>query len=107
MSFTAMTIDASILIVISLAMLVILSEDGWFQPILPRAFGIAVGIAAFSQAMWLLGVWVPGASGFPLPRIWFDATIAGVVLVRAYQVARSGMLLRRREKSDRQFVRMR
>ena len=107
MSFTAMTIDAGLLLIISLAMLIILSEDEWFQPMLPRLFGIAIGVAAFSQAMWLLGVWIPGASGFPLPRIGFDATVAGTAVVRAYQVARIGTLLRRRERVERELVRMR
>lgn len=87
---TTMQIDAALLIFVALAVLVLLAEDRWFTHWPMRPVGVGFGIASFSQAMWLLGVWVPGTSGFPWPRIMFDALLLLLVLIRVSHVL-SGM----------------
>lgn len=89
MSETSMHIDASLLIIFSLCVVVILSEDPYYQSLIPRSIGAFIGAFAFMQAMWLLGMWVPGASGFPLPRIGFDGMLAAMASYRAYGVLKA------------------
>lgn len=90
-----MHIDAILLITTTLAILVILAEDSWFQGIVPRTVGVGAGMFAFGQAMWLLGVWVPGASGFPVPRIGYDGAICALAVTRAIVVVKQSVMLRR------------
>lgn len=98
MTFTAMTIDAILLIIVALAIFVIIVEDDYYDAFLPRILASAAGICAFGQAMWLLGVWVPGASGFPTPRIGFDAMIALLAVLRACRIARLSSAVRKQIK---------
>ena len=101
MSETSMHIDAILLVTFSLAVVYLLSEDAYYQALIPRALGALMGAFSFVQAMWLLGFWIPGASGFPLPRIGFDATIAVLAIFRAANVFRHNAMVRRQEKLNR------
>ena len=96
MSETSMYIDAILLIIFSLCIVVVLSEDPHYQALIPRAIASFIGAFAFMQAMWLLGMWIPGASGFPLPRIGFDGMLAAMASYRAYGVLKLAAADRRR-----------
>lgn len=89
MTYPAMILDASLLVIVSLAMLFMVAENEFFRPLLPRLFGLGAAWFSFSQAMWLMGVWTPGASGFPLPRIGFDAMVALLTLLLVVSTVRS------------------
>lgn len=81
-----MIIDAFFMVLISLSLFILLAEDCWFARWPMRPIGVAFGLSAFSQAMWLLGIWVPSSSGFPLPRIVFDCLLFAIVAVRVFAV---------------------
>lgn len=81
-----MFLDAIFLVMISISVFVLLAEDCWFRHWPMRPIGVAFGISSFAQSMWLLGVWTPSSSGFPLPRIVFDVLLFAIVAVRVFAV---------------------
>ena len=98
-----MQIDAGLLIVSAMCISVLLCADNVFRPIFPAIILAALGGAAFLQAMWLVGVWVPGSSGYPWPRLSFDVALflliawrtGRVLAMRQYESRRCNELRRR------------
>lgn len=84
-----MNIDAGLLILAALSTAILLCADNVFRPILPAVTLALLGGAAFLQAMWLLGVWIPGAVGYPWPRLTFDAALFLLLLWRTVRVLRA------------------
>lgn len=70
-----MQIDAAFLIVVTVCSLILATEDGSLSR-WTRIPVLMVGCFSFWQALWLLGIWVPGASGYPLPRLILDFSFA-------------------------------
>lgn len=83
--FIAMQIDALLLMVLATSALVILTEDVSLCFVQRAAVALA-GAASFAQAMWLLGIWIPSASGYPWPRVSLDIALAVVAVLRAVAV---------------------
>jgi hypothetical protein len=80
--------DALVLLGLVVCVLIFLAVDPFFQPILRRAPLVGLGFGLFSHAMWLLGVWIPGASGFPWPRFTIDVCMLAIGIARAVVVIR-------------------
>jgi hypothetical protein len=74
--------------------LVFLAHDPYFQHYFLRSILVVLGIGLFSQAMFLLGVWVPGVTGFPWPRLTIDASLLAVGIARCIRVIRADRRLR-------------
>jgi hypothetical protein len=82
---SAMQIDATFLLAITSCTLILLTEDrtlGLFS----RPAVALVGALSFAQALWLLGIWIPGASGFPWPRLALDGGFALAAILRTATV---------------------
>lgn len=86
-----MQIDATLLLFISFCCLILAQEDGsltWWT----RIPVLIVGAFSFAQSLWLLGLWIPSAAGYPWPRVMLDASFAfasisrtAVVLIALYR----------------------
>lgn len=88
-------LDATFLILTVCCALVLLAEDPFYctsrrqwRCIIRRAALVGLGIGSFSQAAWLLGVWVPGVAGYPWPRLTLDACMFFLFASRALYVLR-------------------
>lgn len=99
-----MYIDAAVLILSAVCIGVLICADAYFRPIVPATILAALGGTAFLQAMWLLGVWIPGSAGYPWPRLGFDVALFLIVLWRtapvvamAHRENRRCLELRRRQ----------
>lgn len=68
-------LDATFLIGCFLLTVVILQRDFKNAHLLIRCVISLFALLAFMQAMWLLGFWVPGAAGFPWPRVTLDGAL--------------------------------
>lgn len=97
-TFTFMQIDAGVLLVWVLCCLILAQEDGSLTR-LTRIPVLVVGAFAFMQALWLLGVWVPSAAGYPLPRLGLDIAVAAAFMTRTVEV-----LVALRKNSGRLFT---
>jgi hypothetical protein len=96
MSF--MQIDAALLILISLCSMILAQEDGsltWWT----RIPVLLVGAFSFAQALWLLGIWIPSAAGYPWPRLTLDTSFAIAAVSRTIVV-----LVALRRNSGRLFA---
>lgn len=85
-AISLMHVDAVLLILASLCLGILICADRVFQPFLPAVIAAAIGGTAFLQAMWLLGVWIPGAAGYPWPRLSFDVAFFALVVWRTIVV---------------------
>lgn len=63
--------DAVLLVMIALCCGVVVCEDR-SQHFLPKLGFVALACMSCFQAAWLLGIWSPGAAGYPWPRLSFD-----------------------------------
>lgn len=95
---TYMQIDASLLILITFCCLVLAQEDGSLTT-WTRIPVLLVGAFAFSQALWLLGIWIPSKVGYPWPRLLLDSAFAFACVSRVIVV-----LLALRRNSGRLFA---
>lgn len=85
-TITLMQIDAALLILAAMGIATLVCADQVFRPIVPAIPLALIGGTSFLQAMWLLGVWVPGAAGYPWPRLGFDAAFFALVVWRTIVV---------------------
>jgi hypothetical protein len=76
--------DATMLLVSVALAIIVLQRDFQHAPFMVRAPMLMFMFFAFAQAMWLLGEWVPGAGGFPLPRLALDASIVMGLIARVH-----------------------
>lgn len=80
-----MHFDAMALLIMSLCTIILVCHDhnlGLFS----RCAVSFAGAMCFAQAMWLLGLWVPGAAGYPLPRLMLDIALSVASVTRASAV---------------------
>jgi hypothetical protein len=73
--------DAAMLMIMTISAIIIAQEDTTLGR-LPRFAVLVVGIASFAQVLWLLGIWEPGAAGYPSARLALDAALAFSAAVR-------------------------
>lgn len=81
----AMHFDALALLIMALCTIILVCHDhsvGFFY----RCAVSFAGAMCFAQAMWLLGLWVPNAAGYPLPRLMLDIALALAAVTRASAV---------------------
>lgn len=95
MTETMMQIDAALLILCSMNIAILLCEDPAYRSFGPAALMTYFGATVFLQAMWLLGVWVPGVAGFPWPRISCDVGLFAISAWRVAIVLRENYVIRR------------
>jgi hypothetical protein len=93
--------DSIVLLGLVGCVLIFLAADPFYQPMWRRAPLIGAGFGMFSHAMWLLGVWVPGASGFPWPRFTMDACLLAIAIARALIVIRKAEALRQAQAAHK------
>lgn len=80
-----MHFDAMTLLTMSLCTIILVCHDHSLG-FLSRCAVSFAGAMCFAQAMWLLGLWVPNAAGYPLPRLMLDISLAFASVVRASAV---------------------
>src|SRR5882672_12942037 len=90
-----MHLDAIVLVACSLLLSILLCEDRLYRPILPAILMALLALTQFLQAMWLLGIWIPGTAGYPWPRLSID------LLMMLVLVWRVGRVLKEKWHTDR------
>ncbi len=80
-----MQCDAFTCLAIALCTMVLISEDRGLSLFWQFVLGFA-GFFYFAQATWLAGVWLPGQTGFPWPRLGADGVVGFGFLVRTVSV---------------------
>jgi hypothetical protein len=93
--------DAIVLLGLVVCVLIFLADDPFYKPWWRRAMLVGLGLGLFSQSMWLLGVWIPGASGFPWPRLTVDVCLLAMALGRARSVCRNASALRQAQAAHK------
>ena len=83
-----MQADAFCLLIMTVCSLILAQEDGSLTS-LTRIPVLIVGLAAFGQAMWLLGIWVPSSVGYPWPRLVFDGSLTLAAVSRTIVVLKA------------------
>lgn len=87
--------DAVFLLLTSVGCLVVIVEDRTLYLGMRIVTGF-IGFFAFAQAMWLLGEWVPGAAGYPWPRMTLDLAMCAGAILRAIMAVTTAVRERRR-----------
>lgn len=90
--------DAGFLIGLVFCTIVVLQRDLRQASLFLRSAIVLFMIAAWGQAMWLLGVWEPSDAGFPWPRTVFDGSLFLTTLARVLSPEKSRWLVRGAEK---------